>query len=423
MLLEIEQLSAAKNNDEAKETTSAAVTVRFDHEAASHFLESLVAWGPTKTLKEYIKLYKYSRERRRRKGGDKSSSIANKNNNELKTVEIALQRRYLQTAAGYLHFPVTAQMEKALQAAAPRYEAHKDDSQDSLYRIDKMIQLVSPRAPLVALPEEDFKDTTESSYSLLAPNNRICLEAMAGLRMMQNRYDLTLKCFLSIGACHSPQSMDELEASAVDIVNGVSDPKTVSRQILIGSSSYEFVLGIIEFNHLHQLLLDKNFILSTDSKLFMPLFALLRLIGLPLMGQFLMDHCVSPEFSSSETTWSERGSNDESKDPVRRETLPIDRVAEQLEHSPALLHWYLHLVFTKKSELYVKFPNNSVPPKSITDLHRKHFKLYVDFAGDDKDSAKSLSGTETYKVDAKTTPLLSFLKVRFTVSERKKTRF
>ena len=397
--MEIEQLSAAKR-DEAGETD----TVRFDHEAAAHFLESLVAWGPTKNLKEFIKLYKYSRERRRK--GDKSTfRIKNK---QLKTAEISLQRRYLQTAAGYLNFPV-ANTEEELEGAVPRYDANKDDSLDSLYRIDKMIQLVSSGAPLVALPEEDHKGAAESPSSL-APNNPISLEAIAELRMMQNRNDLALQCFLAIGACHSPLSMSDLEAMAVGIVNGVSGPKTASTPILVGSSSYEFVLGIIEFNHLHQLLLDKDFILSTDSKLFMPLFALLRLIGLPLMGQFLMDHCVPPEWSSSES-WPERGRDAKSNNLVRRETLPIDCVAEQLEHSPALLHWYLHLVFTKKPELYVKFPNNSIPPKSIIELHRKHFKLYVDFAGEDKDSVKSLSGTEPYKIDAKTTPLLSFLKV------------
>ena len=138
----------------------------------------------------------------------------------------------------------------------------------------------------------------------------------------------------------------------------------------------------------------------------MPLFALLRIIGLPLMGRFLMDHCVSPELSSSDMVMGESSS-----EAMRRETLPIDRVAQQLEHSPPLLYWYLHLVFLEKPELYVKFPNNAIPPKTITQLHQRHFQLHVDFAGDDKDSAKSLSGTETYKVETKSTPLLSFLKV------------
>jgi hypothetical protein len=225
-----------------------------------------------------------------------------------------------------------------------------------------------------------------------------------------------LKCFLAIGACHSPWSTDELEKLAVDVVNGVADPDTLSKPILVGSSSYEYVLGIIDFHHLHQLLLDKDFIQSSadskeEKKSFIPLLALLRLVGLQSMGGFLMEHCVSAEFSSFEPSTN----HDESKEAVRRETLPIDRVAEQLEFSPALLHWYLHLVFRNKPELYVKFPNNAIPPKTVTELHRKHFKLYVEFAGDAKDSAKSLSGTEKYKIEAKTTPLLSFLKVGFSL--------
>jgi hypothetical protein len=412
MFLEIEDLSSSPTSGSSIDSGR---LVRLDQEAGIHFLESLLAWGPTKTLKEYIKLHKRSRERR--KGdGDGSKSIVD---GFLKTVEVALQRRYLQTAAGYLNFPIPLEEQsRTLEVGAPRYEAHKDDSQDALYRIDRILKWVAPRAPLVALPEEILETEETNAYALppyaLPPNNQTCLESMARLRMMQNRYDLALQCFLAIGACHSPRSLDELEKAAVDVVNGVADPNTLSKPILVGSSSYEYVLGIIEFHHLHQLLLDKDFIQSTadsEKKSFIPLLALLRLVGLQSMGEFLMEHCVSAEFSSFERP----AKHDESEDAVRRETLPIDRVAEQLEFSPALLHWYLHLVFSNKPELYVKFPNNSIPPKTVTELHRKHFKLYVDFAGDAKDSAKSLSGTEKYKIEAKTTPLLSFLKVGFSL--------
>jgi hypothetical protein len=412
MFLEIEHLSSSPTSGSSIDSGR---SVRLDQEAGIHFLESLLAWGPTKTLKEYIKLYKRSREHR--KGdGDGSKSIVD---GFLKTVEVALQRRYLQTAAGYLNFPVPLEEQsRALEVGAPRYEAHKDDSQDALYRIDRILKWVAPRAPLVALPEEilETEETAETNASALPPNNQTCLESMARLRMMQNRYDLALKCFLAIGACHSPRSTGELEKVAVDVVNGVADPNTFSKPILVGSSSYEYVLGIIEFHHLHQLLLDKDFIQSTadskkEKKSFIPLLALLRLVGLQSMGEFLMEHCVSADFSSFERSTK----HDESKEAVRRETLPIDRVAEQLEFSPALLHWYLHLVFSNKPELYVKFPNNAIPPKTVTELHRMHFKLYVEFAGDVKDSAKSLLGTEKYKLEAKTTPLLSFLKVGFSL--------
>jgi len=59
----------------------------------------------------------------------------------------------------------------------------------------------------------------------------------------------------------------------------------------------------------------------------------------------------------------------------------------------------------------VKFPNTAYPPRAITDLHKKHFNLYVEYAGPDRDSVLALSGTESYKMDTVTTPLLTFLKV------------
>jgi hypothetical protein len=388
MLLEIEQMSLTAKSENTEGLTE---------EAQGHFLSSLIAWGPTKVLKEYIKLYKFSRDRRKRD----QFAIAS-----LKNTEISLQRRYMQTAAGYLNFPIHKPQEEN-QTTAPRYEANPNDSKDSLFDASFLLELIAPRAPLVALPDDTAFKTHEAS-SGMAPNNRICLDSMARLRMMQDRYDLALKCFLAIGAFHSPRSLEELETSAVGIVNGVGETKGAEAPILIGLSSYEFVLGVIEFHHLHQFLLDDKFILSTDSKLFMPLFALLRLVGLDMMGDFLIEHCVSPEVAPPAKSFGTK--SDDSNEGVRRETLPIDQVAKQLETSPALLHWYLHLVFKRKPEIYVKFPTTAMPPKAVTDLHRKHFDLYLEFAGDERNSAKSLSGTETYKLEAKMTPLLLFLK-------------
>jgi hypothetical protein len=385
MFIEVDQMMSQLT------TTTMLTTPRLDLEAAQHFLESLLAWGPTNVLKEHIKLYKYSREK-----------CDGNINHLLKPVEVALQRRYLQTAAGYLNFPVNPEGREALEAAAPRYEANRDDSQDSLFQIDEVLEWSIPQAPLAALSFE-LDDTAAPTRPEL--NNQICLDTIARLRMMQNRYDLALKTFLAIGTLHSPLSIQQLELEAIDLVNGVAD--SIIEPILFGSSSYTFVLGIIEFHHLHQLLLDDSFLPKLqDGSSQTPIFALLRMVGLPLMGKFLIEHCVSPEFSSST---DHRFSREE---PIRKETLPLDDVADQLGGSPALLHWYLHLVFTKKPELYVKFPNNAIPPKAVTELHREHFKLHVRFAGDAKDSAKSLAGTDVYNVEAKTTPLLSFLRVR-----------
>jgi hypothetical protein len=68
----------------------------------------------------------------------------------------------------------------------------------------------------------------------------------------------------------------------------------------------------------------------------------------------------------------------------RRGTLPLDLVVSQLEVSPKLLHWYLHLVFVRKPDIYVKFPNTANPPAAITILHRKHLELYIKYASEDQ---------------------------------------
>ena len=384
MLLESESLLQNSSDTETN----------LGREAANHFLDSLLAWGPTNTLKEYIRLYKYTR-----KHHPNNKTIQRK----LRVVEVSLQHRYLQTAAEYLSFPMDGKKIEDDSLAAPRYEADKDDSKDSLFSVSNILKFLAPRVPIVALPE-DYQNhpnsDTEAMQSNLALNDLVSLKSMARVRMMQNRYDLALKCFLVIGLNHSTKSIEEFEALAIDIVNGTrSSSNATFSETLTG---YEFVLGMIEYHHLHQLLLEKSF-LSKESKDSLPLFALLKLVGLDLMGQFLIEHCVSPEFSLF--------AEDENKESMQREVLPMDLVATHLEQSPALLHWYLHLVFTRKPELYVKFPNNYVPPKAVTELHRRHFELFVEFAGDTKDSAKSFSRIETYKAESKTTPLLTFLKV------------
>ncbi|KAG7343199.1 hypothetical protein IV203_021144 [Nitzschia inconspicua] len=379
-----------------------------DIDGTKHFLESLIAWGPTKVLKEYIKLYKYSRDLRK---GDKTI------NEDLKGAETALQRRYMQTASVYMQFPVRDDVH-SYEGASHRFDAEKDESQDSLFEISKLLSIISPRTPLVmTIDEADCAADTALPHMIL-PNNHTSLEAMARLRMMQGQYDLALKCFLAIGACHCTESLESFESRAIDIVNG-SLLNEFEPPVRIGTFCYDYILVLIESQHLNQCLLQDDFVLSTDSKLYKPLFALLRLVGLQRLGNFLIEHCVSPDFSYN-MTLSEASPGVKSTDnPLhhvqRREPLPLDQVAKQLESSPALLHWYLHLVFTRRPELYIKFPNNAVPPKAVTALHRQHFQLYVDFAGKHRDSTRALASTQQYNAESTSTPMLSFLKASLTL--------
>jgi hypothetical protein len=407
MLTEVEHISHNSKKDSVSSTD-------IHTEAANHFLESLLAWGSTKVLKEYISFHKYNKERQ-----NEEKSI----DKDIRATQISLQRRYLQTAAGYLIFPVR-DVEEELEVSAPRYEVHNDDTEDSLFDISEVVTMLASRVPLVA-SRDDFGNLNGTgnkahlSYTL-TPNNHTCLEAMARLRMMQGDYDLALKCFLAIGACHSKESLQSFENTAIRVVNGTSDIATEDSTSPIGTHSYEFVMSLIESQNLNQFLFEKDFLLSTstDSKLFMPIFALIRLVGLRRVGNFLIEHCVAPGFAYNMTLEEANNDTDSPDSPssdgsnariLRRGPLPIDKVAEQLESSPALLHWYLHLVLTRRPEFYVNFPTSSTPPKAVTNLHRKHFQLYVDFAGEMRDSSKVLAGTEAYKVESKTTPLLTFL--------------
>eukprot|EP00536_Pseudo-nitzschia_multiseries_P008048 jgi/Psemu1/197130/e_gw1.198.18.1 len=399
MLVEVEQLSRS-----AKKDNPASIDVFM--EASDHFLESLLAWGPTKVLKDFISFYKYNRKWRDGKALDKY----------IRATEISLQRRYLQTASSYLIFPIR-DIEEELEVSAPRYEVHNVDTEDSLFNVSSVISLLAPRVPLVASSDnygEGGLRHVQTSY-ISSQNDYSCLEAMARLRMMQGEYDLALKCFLAIGACHAKDPLQSFEKTAVEVVNGTgathaSPPSQISNQ------TYEFVISLIENHLLNQYLFEKDFLLSTGSILFMPMYALIRLVGLQRVGTFLMDHCVAAGFTYNTTLEELNDSIDSSelieepKAILRRGSLPIDKVADQLESSPAILHWYLHLVFTRKPDFYVNFPTNSIPCKAITDLHRKHFQLHIDFAGEMKDSSKVLTGMEAYKVESATTPLLTFLK-------------
>jgi len=398
MLSEVEVLSqSSRSRDSA--------TIATHRQASKHFLDSLVAWGPTKVLKEFISFYKYNKQRR--KGGKEVDD-------DIRSTEISLQRRYLQTAAGYLIFPVR-DIEEQLQVSAPRYEVLNVDTEDSLFDISKAVAVMALRVPIVAQSEDFVEGETRASQSS-APNDHTCLEAMARLRMMQGEFDLALKCFLAIGACHATEPIEKFEEAAVRIVNGTSTAAEMSSST-IKDHSYEFVMNLIERNELNQFLFEKDFLQSTDSKLFMPIFALIRLVGLQCVGNFLIENCVAAGFTYNTSlsemnafSFSEEDSMDEPKGILRRGSLPIDKIAKLLENSPAILHWYLHVVFTKRPEFYIHFPTNAIPSRAVTTLHRRHFQLYVDFAGEARDSSKVLAGIEAYNVESKTTALLTFLK-------------
>lgn len=379
MLLQVEATRAA-------EDTSAD---RFATEAEGHFLNTLVAWGTTSVLKEYIKLYQSH--------SAQNSRVAA----TLRTLDECFVRRCEQSSANYLQLPAEPNppTDESVGARAD-VRGVTDDKVDSLYDINKMLEVVRKRVPVF------FGENPATRY-----DGRAELDALARLNMMKGNYDDALRCFLMIGILHPIKTFEELEVEAVFRTQQNTKGNGLNQTLHEGS--YALVLSIVSNHHQHGCLLDGEFLPETNNS--PPLFALLRLVGLDLLEDFLIDHCVAPQPSHSlKKLPAKARSSAKYRDKVsaeRRGTLPLDLVASQLESSPSVLLWYLHLVFTRKPEVYVKFPNTANPPDVITRLHRKQIELYIKYAGNFRNSRFALAGTEAYRAAEKSTPLLSFLKV------------
>lgn len=369
-------------------------------EAEGHFLNTLLAWGTTRTLREHIKLFEYQ------------SNIDVSFDTMVRRTSESLNHRYEQTAVGYLDFSsdrssVPAQVERR----SPRGD-QPQDATDSLYDINNLMTFLAQWAASIKV------DTSVSTSPSTAAakgfdlaggrDSRVALDGLARLYMMKGCYDEALKCFLVLGALHSSKSFDEIEEDALSIANGENRDHDGNR------GPYSFVLFLIENYHLHQCILEATF-LPADVNC-SPICALVRLVGLELVGDFLVENCIAPQQKSKAQTSSTLSyyapaPTTAKTNRERRGTLPLDLVADQLSGSPKMFHWYLHLIFIRKPEVYVKFPTTANPPPVITNLHKKHLDLYIKFAGKNRDSAQALAGVEAYRVAEKTTPLLSFLKV------------
>jgi hypothetical protein len=384
-------------------------------QAVNRFLGALSAWGPTHALREKIRFQQFFADQQQKKLRTNSSV----SNAAVERVEGALQRRLTQSAACYLELPsaLPTQFKNQTSTISVTNGASTvvDSSSDSLFLLKDFLSIVSSRVSIIRYDQSGEKElTSEISPSLL--NTKVALDSLAELNVMMTKYDIALSCYLAIGSLFSPEPLSVLEKQAVDVVN---HGESIDRKDKTKVNSYGFVLAMVEHHHLHGSLLDSELLdMRKDEKnLSPPLISLVRLLGLEIVGDFLVDHCVPPPGRSkhgSTGSGSLSVNSGESSEVSRatregEETLPINYVAEQLQSSPSLLHWYLHLIFTRKPEMYVQFATTAVLPRSVTELHRAHLQLYVDFT-EDRDSALSLIGTEVYNQERKTTPLLLFLK-------------
>ena len=366
------------------------------NEATRRFLGTITSWGPTQGLRDKIKYYQFWNEQQSKIGAVVTG------NSYLEDIKVALIRRLTQSAAGYLQLgstSVPSSQGQTLELLDTTVEVHAD----SLFDVGDMVNEVSTRLAILGIGNDQVESL---------PSNRVAMETLAELHIMMGRYEEALQVFMAVGLLHSTKAFKELESEAVDCVNNWDawiDRRNKSSIV----NPYGFVLSMIEYHQLHQSLLNSYFLPSSGT-FSAPLIALIRLVGLDSVGDFLVEHCVPPPAEvhlvpGSIESRSSTDTSDSSGLQDGKETLPLNFVAKQLVSNPKLRHWYLHLIFMRRPEMYVTFPTTAVPPRAVTELHRAHLDLYIEFAND-KDSAKSLVGTESYNLGQKTTPLLSFLK-------------
>jgi vacuolar protein sorting-associated protein 41 len=389
MLKETEEMLSGESKD-------GELSADASNRATRRFLGTITAWGPTQGLRDKIKFHQYFNEQQSKLGGER------KENKYIEESKDALTRRLTQSAAGYLQLGSSTVSPRPELKDTMLLDSPPDSPSDSLFDVDDMVKEVSSRVTV-------FGRGVRSVDKL--SNGRVAMETLAELHMMVGRHEEALQVFMALGCLYPTKDISELENEAVNSVNHW-DNWVEGRSKSSSTNPYGFVLSMIEYHLLHQCLLDMDFLPPTDG-LSTPLISLIRLVGLESVGDFLVEHCVPPpaevHFVPGSIESRSSVDNPDSKEEDGKEILPLNLVAEQLLSNQKLCHWYLHLIFMRRPEMYVTFPTTAVPPRSVTELHRTHLDLYIDFAND-KDSAKSLVGTDSYNVVQKTTPLLCFLK-------------
>ncbi|KAL7558331.1 hypothetical protein ACA910_019361 [Epithemia clementina (nom. ined.)] len=196
-------------------------------EAENHFLQALLAWGSTLVLKEFLKLYKYQK------------NISARFSNLLSATDKNLRRRYQQSSANYLSFPITMEVDSAGDGAKNEPTAGNEFPNDlgTLFHVGTLRDFLHRHA----------EQSQESG--------KVVLEAHARLSMMQGDYDSALQYFLILGARHGPITLAEVESNALNTV--VEYEKTKSRTPL--DVPHSLIIALIENRNLHQCLLDSNF--------------------------------------------------------------------------------------------------------------------------------------------------------------------
>uniref|UniRef100_A0A7S4I3E7 Vps41 beta-propeller domain-containing protein n=1 Tax=Odontella aurita TaxID=265563 RepID=A0A7S4I3E7_9STRA len=412
MFSDVETMTKESKDDTQRKDID--MPIASPEDAKELFLNALRAWGPISSLRERIKLQKLYGKK------DLGHTVDNTSNRALERAEMDLYARMHQSASGYLNAELVAGgSREASSFNAPRKKLDSANvvnqptgvTYDALFSI-RNVALCLHSHVSTAAPEDNTDEPSGTSNII----SDIALEGMAELEFMMGHYEESLRLLLTIGARDSNADFSQLEEDALSSIYGNARPRRAGASDGMNIHRSHHVLAMIESHHIHSCLLDEAFLSHqdltgaaestpgkevSDGRTRSPILALILLVGLDLSSHFLVEHTVLPRADRSPSH----------NRPIRLGAiLPINMVSNQLRSRPILLHWYLHQIFVNKPEVYVKFPNTAVPPRSITDLHRSHLELHIKYADDTVYKDRSLADIPAYDKEEAETPLMSFLK-------------
>jgi len=408
MILEIEKMCGVPGTTEIR-----------IHAAKRFYLSTLMAWGPIPAITERFQLLSH---RVRDGGGYIKDRIA-----------IDLFMRMQQTSKRYLkHSALMLPKEQfetwrhtmreggiirknrgsVMPTSKNTQSNSKKENLGSLYDIDAVTSNLTKKLPLHGSDDREQDRQKNDDVTI------VLFESVAELQYISRSYHESLRHLLIIGA-HFVNEAKVIDLE-VEALNSIVLPEQVSMEEAKEDDlyRYEHIFAMIEYHNLHRYLLEDSFISNiilegnNVSKRIPPIVALFRLVGHILTGNFLIKHCSLPSFNdqnkpAQKQTKKKNHTKIYSNEEFSSSYLPLTDITKQLEHYPRLLLWYLHLVFSKRPELYVNFPNTSVAPTVITDLHQKHFQLLMQYSVEER---SEFGGEITIEADS---PMMSFLKVRY----------
>jgi hypothetical protein len=346
------------------------ITQLIHENAIDMFLEALRTWGTTSELRQRIKLHKVTLQ-----NSFTSTKEMNRGGREqlrqLSEAEKGFSARMNQSASNYLQ--VCHQNDSDIQVRVHSEAPTLGVTADALFNLNYM--------------QSYFKELLQKK-SVLNQNATIAiLETLSELSLMQGNPEKCIEYFLKIGEVQLLHDLEKLEDNALSSIG--SRNSASRRSNVVHTDRYLHVLHIIELYDLQHSLLK----LQNEERHSSRLISLIALVGLDYGARFIIKHCSLPE-----------------PDDNGRRSLPIDEIANQARPYPKILLWILHNILCEKPEVYVKFPNTAVPPSTVTDLHREHFRLLVKFADRQDIPKRKLSKIPSFNEVRKESPLLQFLK-------------